>query len=217
MSAKIDITGQRFGRLLVVSEAAPHIQPNGLKRTMWLCVCDCGEKYVAFGANLRNNHTQSCGCLQKDRAKESATTHGKAGSRIYRTWHHMLERCNNPSTRNYVGYGGRGIEVCAEWHTFEGFYKWAIKNGYTDKLTIDRIDNDGNYCPQNCRFISPAMQAGNKRTNRTIVANGCSHTVAQWARKMDIPYFTLLSRLNRGWDDERAVMTPSRPAQRGLA
>lgn len=210
----VDLTGKRYGRLVVLNKAAPHVQPNKLKRTMWLCKCDCGSQYIAYGANLQSNHTQSCGCLQKERARESATTHGKSHTRLHRTWRHMVERCTNPNVRNYSDYGGRGITVCEEWRKFDNFYQWAMQNGYYEDLTIDRINNNGNYEPNNCRFTDLTVQANNKRTNHLMTANGETKTLTQWANELGISYITLLYRVRRGWSDEKAINTPARQIKR---
>ena len=164
MSAVKDVTGQRFGRLSV-------IQRSGSTRSgiaTWRCLCDCGRECVVEGAKLRKGNTKSCGCLHDEVAKERMTVHGKSGTRLYAIWKAMHHRCFNPTDKNYSRYGGRGILVCDEWlHNFQAFYCWAMANGYDacaplGKCTIDRIDNDKGYSPDNCRWVDMKVQRHNR-------------------------------------------------------
>ena len=158
-----DLRGQRFGRLTVVDQL-----PAINKRTMWLCKCDCGNEASVDAQNLHTGHTQSCGCLRRERLSKASTTHGKRNTRLYSIWNHMKTRCRTKSYHAFRHYGGRGIRVCDEWlNDFQAFYDWAMANGYRDDLSIDRIDSDGNYSPDNCRWSTMAEQNKNKR-----VANG---------------------------------------------
>lgn len=145
-----------------------------------------------------------------------ATTHGMRYTRIYATWTDMKRRCCNPHSPKYARYGGRGITICTEWRdSFSAFHEWAMANGYRDDLTIDRIDNDGNYEPANCRWIPAAAQAANKSTNHYVTVGDDRHTIAEWARITGLSPSTLSSRLTRcGWEPERAVYEPPvRPAR----
>lgn len=179
-----DLTGQRFGRLTVASLVA---SPAGTNiPTMWVCVCDCGNSLAVRGYNLKNGNTLSCGCLQKDRAKETQTTHGMTGSRLYVIWQHIIGRCTRAKDKAYKWYGARGITICDEWlNSFEVFYEWAIANGYADNLTLDRIDVNGNYCPENCRWITLKEQQRNRRDNVRVSFNGQTKTVAEWAKEFN--------------------------------
>lgn len=168
----LDLAGRKFGRLTAIEKVG---KQNG--HITWRCKCDCGNEAVVQGTALKNGYTQSCGCLWKEAVSEyrhgdrrrkavgkAHTTHGMSNKRIYRIWQAMRNRCGNPNKPDYKYYGGRGISVCEEWkNSFEPFYKWAMSNGYNDTLTIDRIDVNGNYEPNNCRWVTMAEQNKNKR------------------------------------------------------
>ena len=162
MPKKNDLTGKRFGRLFVVGESGKN---NG--SYVWECLCDCGNIIHVVGFDLSRGHTKSCGCLRKAKLTEYNITHGLSHTRIHTIWCGMKERCQNTNATNYQHYGGKGISVCEEWlHDFKAFYDWAIKNGYEDDLTIDRKDSNGDYCPENCQWITQsenATRANNKR------------------------------------------------------
>jgi hypothetical protein len=164
MPVLIDITGQRFGRLTVVRRV-DRVGSRGWWR--WLCRCDCGGDFITTGATLRQGYTRSCGCIRRER--NNNWQHGGCGTRLYEIWSGIKKRCLNPKNRNFRLYGGRGIIVCDEWKTFEGFREWAMVNGYADDLSIERINNDGNYEPGNCTWATPIEQGRNTRRNRPVM------------------------------------------------
>ena len=197
-----DLTGMRFGRLVVRERTANKITKSGKPVAQWLCDCDCGNTNVVRSASLNNGATKSCGCLRNEAAaatgKNCNTTHGLSHTRLYKIWAKMLCRCYCETTKDYAAYGARGIQVHQDWHDFKSFHDWAIYNGYKSTLSIDRIDNNGDYSPQNCRWATLRQQANNTRQNINITHQGKTKTIAQWARELGLPAERLYKRHERG-------------------
>lgn len=190
--------GKKYNRLTVVSF---HHKEN--KREYYLCKCDCGKEKIVNKTELVRGKVKSCGCLRKENCANYS--HNLSYSRIYRTWTNMKVRCYNKKDERYRLYGGRGIYICDEWKkSFLSFYNWAISNGYKDTLTIDRINNNGNYEPTNCRFVLKEEQNRNKRNVKIITYKKESHCIAEWARILGIKEVTLRARIKKGWTVERA-------------
>lgn len=203
-----NLEGQQFGKLTVIKKAYER-EYKGKKRTMWLCRCECGKECYVTTSNLTSGNTKSCGCMKIEKLKKRAT-HGMSRSRLYRIWHGIKDRCFNPHNKKTHRYMGRGITVCDEWLKFENFYKWATENGYDDTLTIDRIDNDGNYCPENCRWASNDVQQNNRCTNHMVTYNGETKSLKDWSRAIGIGYRCLLKRINElKWSIDKAFNTPT--------
>lgn len=204
MPKLIDLSGERFGRLVVIKRI-------GTRAThpLWLCKCDCGNYAEVTTANLRSGASTSCGCYKVEVTKKIITKHGESYSRIYHIWKAMRRRCNIKDCKDYKYYGGRGISVCDEWENdFAAFREWALANGYQEWLSIDRIDVNGDYCPENCRWASTYEQNNNKRTSKYISFNGKTGTVREFADKYGISYSCLYARLKLGWSIEDALLTP---------
>lgn len=203
--AMIDLTGKKFGMLTVIKRDGADNQRN----PTWLCKCDCGNEKIVRGNLLKSGNTKSCGCINREKVKMLNFVTGAYKSRLHRIWDAMKQRCLNQKNNNYHRYGARGIMVCEEWrNNFKAFYDWAMGNGYTDDLTIDRIDNDGNYCPENCRWATLHEQNRNRRTSRMITFNGKTQCMLDWAKELEIKPITMVARFRRGWSVERAFNTP---------
>ena len=184
MTLRKDITGQKFGRwtvLHVIDE-----DRTGSKAVRYMCRCECGTERPVQYSNLVNGTSKSCGCLGNEIAKAQHTKHGMAGTRIFRTWAKMKQRCQNPNDPSYSAYGGRGIKVCDAWMEFQSFYDWAMSNGYQDNLTIDRINVNGNYEPSNCRWTTKYYQDRNTRRSVFIEYQGRLMNQSDWADEFGV-------------------------------
>lgn len=187
-----DLTGKRFGRLVVVG---PYDKVKDQLR--WECICDCGARHIVFGTSLKGGSTRSCGCLLTDFNKKTKT-HGREPRRLYRIWSGMRSRCNDKNNKDYGRYGGRGITVSPQWRDFVSFRDWAFANGYSENLSIDRIDNTGPYDPNNCRWATAKEQANNRNNNHKVTYNGETKNISEWADQFGIDLVTFHAAIRRG-------------------
>lgn len=194
----IDMIGQRFGKLVVVSRA----ENDKKGQARWLCQCDCGGSTITTRYNLITGQTKSCGCI----LRSPRTT--ELDRRLSGVHSNMKARCSNPNNPHYKYYGGRGITVCEEWQHVDKFREWAYNNGYKPGLTIDRIDVNGNYEPNNCRWVTMQEQQFNKTDSHLITYKGETKCLAEWENQLGIDHRTILARLNNGWTVEQALFTP---------
>lgn len=217
MGKFIDLTGQRFGKLVVIKKVGK--DKHGYSR--YMCLCDCGKETFVSSGQLLSKNTKSCGCLKGEvtTARNKLTTkHGMRDAKIYRVWIEARRRCYNPNRTAYKNYGARGIKICDEWmgeNGFQNFYEWSVANGYNPnakrgECTLDRIDVNGNYEPSNCRWISMKEQQNNRRNNHVVTYNGETLTVTQIAEKYKINRACLSYRLKSGKSLDEAINTPVR-------
>lgn len=210
---RTELVGQQFGRLTVLQHS--HQVEN---HHHWHCGCVCGNLKTINGNSLKRGLTQSCGCLQRERAKGRPPKHthslrGGKPTKAYYTWQSMISRCYYPSNHSYKNYAFRGTTVCDRWrHSFENFY--ADMGDPPSGTTLERIDNEGNYTPENCKWATPLEQAQNRRTTRRITYQGTTQSIAAWERTLGFTKDTLLGRIRHGWDVERAFTTPVQPGHR---
>jgi hypothetical protein len=186
------LTGKRFGRLFVTGYGGKNKWGN----VVWNCNCDCGGTKIVPTSSLKSGYTKSCGCIGKE--KPSHFKHGGKGTRLYHIWKSMNSRCNTSSCPSYVNYGARGISVCEEWRDYKKFKNWSLSNGYLSNLSIDRINNDGNYSPDNCRWATPVRQARNKRNTLYYTYEGVKKPLADWADHYNINYKQAWQKLKNG-------------------
>ena len=201
----IDLTGQKFGRLTVLKTFRRN------NKTYCEYQCDCGNIKTIYYYSLKKGNTKSCGCYNKELVSTLNRKHGLRQTRLYLIYYRMVSRCYNKNNNRYKNYGGRGITICDEWiHDFKAFYDWAMANGYQDNLTIDRIDVNGKYEPNNCRWATAKEQSNNKTNNKYIIINGVNKTLSQWLDFYKLNSTTYYQRLQRGWAVEKALITPTR-------
>ena len=194
MPKPLELIGKKFGRLKVLKKV-DNIK-NG--QTYWLCKCDCGENKIVRGTHLKLGKIRSCGCLLQETASKNFSIHKLSTTRLYYIYNGMKGRCYNVNNIEYKNYGGRGIRVCEEWkNDFMSFYNWAITNGYKEDLTIDRIDVNGNYEPNNCRWATRKEQSNNTRRCIFITYNKITHTIEEWGRIFKINSETIRKRLKK--------------------
>ena len=206
-----DITGNVYGRLTAIELSYRDKKSN----SFWLCKCECGNDTTVRIGDLGSGNTTSCGCYREEQSNkaliERSTTHGETGTRLYNIWHGMKQRSNYKKNISYKHYGGKGIKVCKAWEEdYVKFRDWAMSNGYESHLTIDRIDNAGNYEPSNCRWATVKEQSNNKSTNKNLKYNGQSKTVSEWAKEFSMNNSTLSMRLEAGWGVKKSLKTPVR-------
>ena len=205
MSRLIDETGAVYGRLTVIKQSGKDNHGHPL----WECMCDCGNTCYVTGARLRNGNTRSCGCLHSEQIASRNTRHGKSKSRLYAIYKGMKDRCTRKANKSFPLYGERGIRLCDEWTGPEGykrFEQWALENGYREDLTIDRIDTNGDYSPDNCRWANIEQQANNRRNNHRITFDGKTRTIAEWSRITGISAKKIEARLRAlSWPVEKAL------------
>ena len=191
-----DLTGQKFGLLTVIGLAE-----TDTRKTYWVCKCDCGNMKTVRSDSLLCGAIKSCGCIKRKQDEVNLTKnhrHKMSGTRIYSEWQGMKGRCYNKGSARYADWGGRGIEVCEQWrNSFESFYTWAMANGYQDNLTIDRIDNNGNYCPENCRWVGQQEQCRNRRSNINITIGNSTRTLMEWCEISQVDYTNVNARYHR--------------------
>ncbi len=193
-----DLTGQRFGRLTVIG-----LKPTEGRHTYWYCKCDCGNIKSVRSDSLSNGSIKSCGCLKKeqDKLNLNRTTHNMHDERIYKIWQGIKKRCYNSNNKSYPNYGGRGIKMCDEWKDdFVKFYEWVKITNYNDSLSIERIDVDGDYEPNNCTFATNKQQCNNRRSNIKIKIGNTTKTLTEWCELFQLEYRTILSRYKRNKD-----------------
>lgn len=226
---KEDLRGKRYGNLTVLR----FVPDESTRMSYWLCLCDCGQERVVYAGHLKKGHTTSCGSMvhrigkhhcsdsTKEKISKAKTKHGGSKERLFRVWASMLNRCENKNEPAYRWYGERGITVCHEWHDYGTFRLWAESSGYdatakTHECSIDRIDTEKGYYPENCRWVGPSEQSNNRRSNRLFTYNGVTKNIKGWADEYGLRYGLLNQRLIRdGWTIERALNTPVKTQTKG--
>lgn len=204
MPAFRDLTGQKFGRWTVLNHAGKKYAEQ-----FWLCQCDCGTKRILIGGTLKKGSSKSCGCY----SKEQSTKHGMEQTKTYTTWAQMKARCRNKNHKEYPRYGGRGIQVCERWDDFRNFY--ADMGDKPDGMSIDRINNDGNYEPSNCRWVAQTEQIRNRRVSPKFIWDGENKSLAEIAALHNLPWRRVYERIRAGWELSKALQ-PVAPRQKRL-
>ena len=204
--AQKEFIGKKFGRLTVISLNEEKIKEekgkNNKTRIYYNCLCDCGNTTIVEKGRLKNGNTKSCGCFHHEVVSKMFITHGDSrngkNKRLYSIYKNMKNRCYNKNGQDYNYYGGKGVIICDEWiNDYMNFKNWALKNGYSDNLTIDRINVNGNYEPSNCRWVDMKTQMNNTTQNHMITYNGEIKTMAEWSEILDIPYGVIKNAINK--------------------
>ena len=192
-----DLTGKRFGRQIALRPCGK----NKYRNVLWLCKCDCGNQHIVSSGKLAQGKSKSCGCYALEIRSKSLEKHGITSGgkpRTFVIWNGMKARCLNPKSTSYPNYGGRGIRICDQWLNFENFHYWAISNGYRDDLEIDRIDNDGNYCPENCRWVTKEFNRSHQSKTRNIEILGVTENLSSLCRDVGMSKRTAYKYLKNG-------------------
>ena len=212
MRVRENLIGRTFGHWTVLSQAEDYITPSsGQHRRRWVCQCDCDNKTIQNileDSLLKGKSCQCKECANKI-IGEKNKKHNGSRTRLYQIWRDMKKRCYNSNDKEFHNYGGRGISICEQWrNSYAYFMEWALKNGYTDDLTIERIDVNQNYCPENCIWASQKVQQNNKRTNHLLTYNNETHTIAEWSDITGLNFAVIYARIKYGWSVEQTLTTP---------
>ena len=206
----LDLVGRKIGRLTVVEYLGLRKRPDGRNYSWFRCICECGNECEKKGTSLTSGKVNSCGCLRREISRTKDNYHGKTHTKLYQVWSSMRARCNRPSDAAYHNYGGRGISYAPEWDDYMIFHKWAYENGYQQDvgLTLERIDVNKGYTPENCCWDTRKRQSNNKRNNLFFTLDGITHTLAEWCEIYNVPYSRVDARMNAlGWTFEKALFT----------
>ncbi len=203
----MDMIGKTFGILIVLSRE----DNDKCGQLRWLCLCRCSQKKTIYGKHLRSGHTRSCGCLAKNNSTRHKHSKGGKSSKTYTSWNLMVRRCVNPNNPSYNNYGGRGISVCRRWRKFDNFLEdMGVR---PDGQQIDRIDNNGNYCKSNCRWVTSQQNNRNRRNNHIITFRGKTQCVTAWAEETGIKCGTIYYRIKHGWSIKHTLTKPTNTAR----
>lgn len=210
-NGKIDLRGFAFGEFTVIEESTPKIRNDGHKVRQWKCQCSCGNVRYLSTQEIKTQKRKSCGCRHIEYSRKANTVHGDSHKRLHNIWSGIRQRCYCETDYHYQWYGARGIKMDERWaDDYCAFKEWALNSGYSEGLSIDRINNNGGYTPDNCRWVSQKVQSNNTSRNHFITAFGETLTIAQWAEKSSFSYSTVNRRIRLGWSPERAVTEPLR-------
>lgn len=217
MPKKRDLTNMKFFRLTAIRDVGKSKDGHRL----WECLCDCGATKIESSHYLLSGKAKSCGCWSSERTimfnKETKTKHGQRYTRLYNIWHGIKRRTSNPTDAGYKNYGGRGIYMCQEWHNdFASFHAWAMSNGYKEDLSIERIDNEGPYTPENCKWVTQKDQANNRRSSRYVEYMGKTLTLSQWATELGIPSARIYKRAQQNLPPEQLLYKGKFPSRKKL-
>lgn len=210
-----DVTiGKVYGKLTIIGTGN---NSRYCKDRTWLCKCECGNEVEIQEMKLKTGWTKSCGCFRSMTTTLRKTRHGFSHTRLHDIWCGIKSRCTNANTKSYKHYGGRGIKICDEWLKFENFRDWSYKHGYADNLSIDRIDVNGDYSPLNCRWVDIVTQMNNTTRTVLLTYNGETHSLAEWARILNVNYHALKRRRDAGWDINDIFERPYKTGSKSLA